>query len=47
MPEVSKRTVTRELLTALERQHPIEAAMARLLIREGSWRLVDAEEVAA
>ena len=43
MPEVVRRTVTRELLTALERRHPIEAAMAHLLIREGTWRLVDGD----
>ena len=41
MPSVvsTGRTVTRELLEAMRRTHPLEHAMATLLIQEGSWKI--------
>ncbi len=45
MPSVMStgRTVTRELLEAMRRTHPLEHAMACLLIREGTWTLADSD----
>lgn len=37
----SKRTISRDLLAAIERTHPLEAALAKLLIEEGAWALAD------
>ena len=35
------RLVSRDLLEAMQRTNPLEAAMATLLIREGVWALAD------
>jgi hypothetical protein len=35
----SPRTISRDLLAAMRRTHPLEAAMATLLIQEGSWEI--------
>jgi len=37
----SPRLVSRDLLEAMQRTNPLEAAMATLLIREGVWALAD------
>jgi len=39
--EPSGRTISRDLLAAMERSHPLEAALANLLIKEGAWALAD------
>jgi len=39
--EVSRRTISRELLAAMERTNPLEAALASLLIKEGAWALAE------
>jgi len=46
MPSVvsTGRTVTRELLEAMRRTHPLEHAMATLLIQEGSWKIAGNDE---
>jgi len=36
-----RRTISRDLLAAMERSHPLEAALANLLIKEGTWALAD------
>lgn len=36
-----KRIISRDLLVAMEKSHPLEAALANLLIKEGTWALVD------
>lgn len=41
MSEVAARIVTRELLEAMRRTHPLEAAMATLLIKEGAWKVAE------
>ncbi len=36
-----RRTIARDLLAAMERSNPLEAALAHLLIEEGSWALAE------
>lgn len=38
---VKQRTITPEILNALRRTNPIEAAAAEILIRRGVWGLAD------
>jgi len=37
----SRRTISRDLLAAMERSNPLEAALASLLVKEGTWALAE------
>lgn len=41
MGGAARRTISRDLLAAMERSNPLEAALANLLIEEGSWAVAD------
>jgi len=38
---ICRRIVSRDLLTAMERSNPLEAALAHLLVKEGAWALAE------
>lgn len=39
--EVSPETIPRDILAAMEKRHPLEATLAKILIAEGAWALAE------